>query len=112
MEVRPSHSLGVVTKSHCGSQLTNLRLGRVARFILRHYGPTREMSIVPTLVKTFFTKRIEDLRNQKSEAIATNKATARLIGNQCSEAVVRGFTLVQDEPESVMGTGKGPTPTD
>ena len=25
---------------------------------------------------------------------------------------VRGFTLVQDEPVSVMGGGKGPTPTD
>jgi len=37
---------------------------------------------------------------------------ARVIENQCSEATVRGFTVVQDEPESVAGTGRGPTPTD
>jgi uncharacterized OsmC-like protein len=32
--------------------------------------------------------------------------------DQCSEAKVRSFTLVQDEPPSVWGTSKGPTPTD
>lgn len=44
--------------------------------------------------------------------LATNKAEVRLIKDQHSEAKVRGFTVVQDEPESIGGTGKGPTPTD
>jgi uncharacterized OsmC-like protein len=43
---------------------------------------------------------------------STNRAEVRLVKDQCSEAKVRSFTLVQDEPESVWGTGKGPTPTD
>jgi uncharacterized OsmC-like protein len=71
------------------------------------------MSIVPPIVKTTtFTKRIQDLKAQESEATATNKATAKLVGNQKSEGIVRGFKLIQDEPESVAGTGTGPTPTD
>jgi len=70
------------------------------------------LSIVPSIVKTIFTKRIQDLKAQETEAIATNKAIAKLIGNQKSEGIVRGFTLIQDEPESVAGSGTGPTPTD
>jgi uncharacterized OsmC-like protein len=41
-----------------------------------------------------------------------NKAEVRLVRDQCSEAKARGFNVVQDEPERVWGTGKGPTPTD
>jgi len=52
------------------------------------------MSIVPSIVKTIFTKRFQDLKAQETEAIATNKATAKLIGNQRSEGIVRGFTLI------------------
>jgi len=48
----------------------------------------------------------------KVHTLSTNKAEVRLIKDQCSEANVRGFTLVQDEPESVGGTGNGPMPTD
>lgn len=48
----------------------------------------------------------------RTEDLATNKAEVRLVRGQCSEAKVRGFTVIQDEPESVWGTGKGPTPTD
>jgi uncharacterized OsmC-like protein len=46
------------------------------------------------------------------EDLITNKAEVKLVKDQNSEAKVRGFTIVQDEPESVGGTGKGPTPTD
>jgi len=60
----------------------------------------------------FFSKSIEDLRNEPGEKITTNRAVATLQEDQRSEVTVRGFTLVQDEPDSVMGTGKGPTPTD
>lgn len=48
----------------------------------------------------------------RAEDLITNRAEVRLIKDQNSEAKVRGFTVVQDEPESVWGTGKGPTPTD
>lgn len=50
--------------------------------------------------------------SSRTEDLATNKVEVRLVRDQCSEASVRGFTVVQDEPESVWGTGKGPTPTD
>jgi uncharacterized OsmC-like protein len=47
-----------------------------------------------------------------AEDLASNKAEVRLIKDQRSEATVRGFTHIQDEPESVWGTSEGPTPTD
>jgi hypothetical protein len=43
---------------------------------------------------------------------ATNKAVVTLVGNQHSVASVRGFSVVQDEPTSVAGGMRGPTPTD
>ncbi len=52
------------------------------------------------------------ISNKAAETSSTNRAEVRLIKDQNSEAKVRTFTLVQDEPESVWGTGKGPTPTD
>ena len=70
------------------------------------------MSLFPPVLKTTFTNRIKELEAQESDAIVTNKATARLVSNQLSEGTVRGFKIIQDEPESVAGTGKGPTPTD
>jgi putative redox protein len=60
----------------------------------------------------FFSKSIEDLKKEPGEKITTNRAVATLQENQHSEVTVRGFTLAQDEPVSVMGTGRGPTPTD
>jgi uncharacterized OsmC-like protein len=52
------------------------------------------------------------ISNKAGETSSTIRAEVRLIKDQNSEAKVRTFTLVQDEPESVWGTGKGPTPTD
>jgi uncharacterized OsmC-like protein len=60
----------------------------------------------------FFMKIIEDYNAQPGERITTNKAVAILKSDQCSEFTVRGFTFIQDEPVTVMGGGKGPTPTD
>ena len=50
--------------------------------------------------------------NRSADTSTTNRAEVRLVKDQHSEAKVRSFTLVQDEPESVWGTSKGPTPTD
>ena len=70
-----------------------------------------------TLVSPELGKKFEELRhgmisNKAADTSFTNRAEVRLIKGQNSEAKVRTFTLVQDEPESVWGTGKGPTPTD
>jgi len=70
-----------------------------------------------TLVSPELGKKFEELRhvmlsNKGADTSSTNRAEVRLIKDQYSEAKVRTFTLVQDEPESVWGTAKGPTPTD
>ncbi len=52
------------------------------------------------------------ISSKGADTSSTNRAEVRLVKDQCSEAKVGSFTLVQDEPESVWGTGKGPTPTD
>jgi uncharacterized OsmC-like protein len=70
-----------------------------------------------SLVSPELGKKFEELRhgmisNKAGETSSTNRAEVRLLKDQNSEAKVRTFTLVQDEPESVWGTGKGPTPTD
>ncbi len=70
------------------------------------------MSKLSPELGAFFAKMIKDLASQPGEKMTTNRAEAILQENQRSEVTVRGFTLVQDEPVSVMGTGKGPTPTD
>jgi len=49
---------------------------------------------------------------QNGRAETTNKAVVTLVANQHSVAVTRGFSLVQDEPASVAGGARGPTPTD
>jgi putative redox protein len=61
--------------------------------------------------------RVEELRQTiiasgSTNPFATNKSEVKLIQDQHSEALVRGFTVVQDEPESIGGSSKGPTPTD
>jgi uncharacterized OsmC-like protein len=66
----------------------------------------------PELGQKFDGLRQRFAQASRTEDLATNKAEVRLIRDQNSEAKVRGFTLIQDEPESVWGTGKGPTPTD
>ena len=68
--------------------------------------------VSPELGKRFDELRRGMISNKSADASSTNRAEVKLIKYQCSEAKVRSFTLVQDEPESVWGTGKGPTPTD
>jgi uncharacterized OsmC-like protein len=70
-----------------------------------------------TLISPGLKQRFETLRQNidasgSANTLATNKAEVRLIKDQHSEAKVRGFSVIQEEPESIGGTGKGPTPTD
>lgn len=65
-----------------------------------------------SILKTALIKRMNDLQAVRGDALSTNTAVAKLVDNQLNEGTVRGFTLVQDEPDSVAGTAKGPTPTD
>ena len=68
--------------------------------------------ISPELKQRFETLRQNIVASGTTNTLATNKAEVKLIKDQHSEAKVRGFTVTQDEPESIGGTGKGPTPTD
>lgn len=70
-----------------------------------------------TLLSSELSQNFENMKQRfasssRAEDFITNRAEVRLIRDQNSEAKVRGFTVVQDEPESVWGAGKGPTPTD
>ena len=70
-----------------------------------------------SLVSSDLGRKFEELRsgrvsNKGADTSSTNRAEVRLIKDQSSEAKVRTFTLVQDEPVSVWGTGKCSTPTD
>jgi uncharacterized OsmC-like protein len=69
------------------------------------------MSKLSPGLKPFFEEMVDDLTKQ-GERLVTQMAEATLVEDQRSEVKVRGFTLVQDEPEYAMGSGKGPTPTD
>jgi len=68
--------------------------------------------VSPELAPKFESMKQRFAQASRAEDLISNKAEVRLIRDQNSEARVRGFTVVQDEPESVSGTGKGPTPTD
>src|SRR6267378_1079184 len=68
--------------------------------------------ISPELRQRFETLRQNTVTSGTANTFATNKAEVKLIKDQHSEARVRGFNVIQDEPESVGGSGKGPTPTD
>jgi uncharacterized OsmC-like protein len=68
--------------------------------------------ISPELKQKFETLRQNIIASGSTNTLATNRAEVRLIMDQNSEAKVRGFTVIQDEPETVGGTSKGPTPTD
>jgi putative redox protein len=75
------------------------------------------MSHMPTSgeeLKAFLESMMRDLssREDPRTALVSNTAVARVVESQHSEGTVRGFTLVQDEPVSVLGGGRGPTPTD
>ena len=64
------------------------------------------------LRQKFETLRQNIVASGTANTLATNKAEVKLIKDQRSEAKVRGFTVIQDEPESIGGTGQRPTPTD
>ena len=68
--------------------------------------------ISPGLRQKFETLRQNIVASGTTNTLTTNKAEVKLIKDQRSEAMVRGFTVIQHEPESIGGTGQGPTPTD
>lgn len=70
------------------------------------------MTLISPGLKQIFEAMRQRFASAGAPDLATNKAEVKLINDQHSEAKVRGFTLVQDEPESVGGGGRGPTPTD
>ena len=72
------------------------------------------MNLIGPEQKAAVEKSIAELSAAKnpSDFMGFNKAVVTLVENQHSVATVRGFSVVQDEPASVAGGKRGPTPTD
>jgi uncharacterized OsmC-like protein len=72
------------------------------------------MNLIGPEQKAAVEKSISELSAAKntSDYMGVNKAVVTLVENQHSIANVRGFNIVQDEPVSVAGGRRGPTPTD
>ena len=62
--------------------------------------------ISPELRQRFETLRQNIVASGTANTLATSKAEVKLIKDQYSEAKIRGFTVIQDEPESIGGTGQ------
>jgi uncharacterized OsmC-like protein len=54
--------------------------------------------------------KLRSLSDPQKSVVATN-ANARLTGPQTSEAKIRDFTVISDEPKSVDGRDSGPAPS-
>jgi putative redox protein len=76
-------------------------------------GRAQTMSLIDADQKPAVEKSLLELKSAgPAQAATTNKAVVTLVANQHSIAVTRGFNVVQDEPASVAGGARGPTPTD
>ncbi len=72
------------------------------------------MNLIGPDQKAAVEKSINELRSAKnpSDCLGHNKTVVTLVENQHSIAKVRDFDVIQDEPASVAGGKRGPTPTD
>ena len=72
------------------------------------------MNLIGPEQKAAVEKSINELRAAMNpiDYMGINKAVVTLVENQHSIASVRGFNVIQDEPASVAGGKRGPTPTD
>ena len=72
------------------------------------------MNLIGPNQRAAVEKSMSELRAAKTpaECAGTNKAVVTLVEDQHSVVNVRGFNVVQDEPKSVAGGMRGPTPTD
>lgn len=76
-------------------------------------GSARTMSLIDAAQRPAVEKSLQELESAgAAQAATTNRAVVTLVANQHSIAVTRGFNVVQDEPASVAGGARGPTPTD
>jgi uncharacterized OsmC-like protein len=76
-------------------------------------GRAKPMSLIDADQRPAAEKSMRELMSAgPAQAATTNRAVVTLVANQHSIAVTRGFSLVQDEPASVAGGARGPTPTD
>ena len=61
------------------------------------------MNLIDADQKAAAEKSLRELRAASAaEAATTNKVVVTMLGNQHSTASVRGFTVVQDEPQSTL----------
>lgn len=76
-------------------------------------GRAKAMSLIDADQRPAVEKSMRELMSAgPAEAATTNRAVVTLVSNQHSIAVTRGFSVLQDEPASVAGGARGPTPTD
>jgi uncharacterized OsmC-like protein len=76
-------------------------------------GRAQTMSLIDADQKPAVEKSMLELKSGGApQAATTNKAVVTLVANQHSIALTRSFNVVQDEPASVAGGARGPTPTD
>lgn len=76
-------------------------------------GRAQTMSLIDADQKPAVEKSLRELESMgPAQAATSNKAVVTLVANQHSIAVTRGFNVLQDEPASVAGGARGPTPTD
>src|ERR1700757_3205352 len=91
-----------------------MRRGLAPRIVFLAQAPLAPMNLIGPDQKAAVERSISELRaaTEPSGHLGYNKAIVKLVENQHSTGIVRGFTLVQDEPASVAGGKRGPTPTD
>ena len=71
------------------------------------------MTLISTQLKNGVQEMIGNLRSSTDpqQSLAATSARVRLIGPQTSEARIKDFTVISDEPKSVDGTDSAPAPS-
>lgn len=71
------------------------------------------MTLISTQLKNGVQEMISNLSviTDPQQSLATTSARVRLIGPQTSQAKIKDFTVVSDEPKSVDGRDKAPAPS-
>ncbi len=71
------------------------------------------MTLISTELKSGVQEMISNLRTltDPQQSLATTTARVRLIGPQSSEAKIKDFTVISDEPNSVDGKDTAPAPS-
>ncbi len=83
-----------------------------ARSLLSREASRPAMPLVSSAFKPYVEKWLSGIQEitDPTKGLGTVRADAKLVGDQLQEARMREYTLICDEPSSLGGTEKGPTP--